>query len=144
MNVKGFERKRSWLNLRYLEGLSKTAKTLSRYSVSGQRFEPGTSKMRCRNVNQSTTTFSEHRYNFCVTDICTPEIKSVMTALKVDVQSDTFSVVRVCGPVWKLCRVTDYKIVGILLLTNCLDYGPKRSKELRRRKFFAGIMLPIS
>jgi hypothetical protein len=52
------ERKRSWPNLSYnpnifLEGLKETTKILSGYSVSGPKFESGTSQIRSRSANHS-------------------------------------------------------------------------------------------
>jgi hypothetical protein len=62
MNLKGFGRSGRDLILKYyagirLEGLRKTAKTSIR--SPGLRIEPGTSRIRSRNVNHSTTTFGE-------------------------------------------------------------------------------------
>jgi hypothetical protein len=61
MNGKGPGRKRLWPNLRYnagirLEVLRKTQKPVSLVGMK-PRFEPGTSRIRIRSVNHSTTTF---------------------------------------------------------------------------------------
>jgi hypothetical protein len=63
MNCKGFGRKRSWPNLIYytgirLEGVRKTTKKLKQDSWSpGPKFEPETSRIRSRSVNNSAMTF---------------------------------------------------------------------------------------
>jgi hypothetical protein len=63
MNTKGCGRKQPWCNLRYhlgtcLKELNETTK-ISRYSVSVERFEPGTSQIRSRSANHSAASFSE-------------------------------------------------------------------------------------
>jgi hypothetical protein len=63
MNWKWFGRKRLWRVLRYyrgirLQGLKKNTRNLSRDSrLLGPRSEAGTSRIRSRNINHSTTTF---------------------------------------------------------------------------------------
>jgi hypothetical protein len=63
INWKGFGRKWSWPNFKVLtrhspEGTEKTMKDLNQDSRSpGMRIEPGTSQIRSRSVNHSTTTF---------------------------------------------------------------------------------------
>jgi hypothetical protein len=66
MNWKGCGRKRSLPYLRdylviCLEGPRETTRNLSGLSVCGPRFEPGTSRIRSRNVNHSTTKFGSSR-----------------------------------------------------------------------------------
>jgi hypothetical protein len=61
INGKEFGRKRSLPNSRHYTGihlgLKKTTKNLNHHSRSpGPRFEPGTSQIRSRSVNHSTTT----------------------------------------------------------------------------------------
>jgi hypothetical protein len=69
VNWKGFGRKLSWPNFWYypvirLDGLRKTTKNLNQDSLPpGPRFEPGTSRIRSRSVNHSTTTFGKYRYS---------------------------------------------------------------------------------
>jgi hypothetical protein len=62
MNLKEFWRKRPWPNFKVypcirVKGLRKITKNLSAQSVMGPRFEPGTSRIRSKIVNQSITTF---------------------------------------------------------------------------------------
>jgi hypothetical protein len=72
MNGKGCGRKCSWPNLKYyagirLEGLRKTTKNLNQDSLSPRpRFEPGSSRIRSRSANHSTTTFGALSYDEAV------------------------------------------------------------------------------
>jgi hypothetical protein len=65
MNWKRYERKRSWPNLRYCPGiyvveLRKIIKNLKpQWSVSGSRFEPGTSRIQSRIANHSDVMFGD-------------------------------------------------------------------------------------
>jgi hypothetical protein len=67
MNWKGCGRKQLWSNFRYypgtcLEELRRTTKKSSQArGLSGQRFKPGSSRIRSRTVNHSAVTFGDDR-----------------------------------------------------------------------------------
>jgi hypothetical protein len=75
MNWKGFGRRRSWPNLRYFPGIClKNEKNHEKHKwglpVSGPRFQPGTSRIRSRSVNQSNTTLGENKWRMGINWIC--------------------------------------------------------------------------
>jgi hypothetical protein len=71
MNWKGFGRRRSWPNFNVLSrhspgGTEKNYEKICQgIRSSGPRFEPGTSRLRSKNVNHSTTMFDNTFHANC-------------------------------------------------------------------------------